>query len=332
MVSSSAFRPSRQPLCMVSRGVFVHTPPFVGSSKAVARLLETADRLARTNLPLVLHGESGTGKEVLAQRIHAKSHRADGPFVAVNCAAIPENLMESEFFGHVRGAFTGAERSHDGCFQRADGGTLFLDEIGDMSPALQAKLLRILEDGRVRPVGATEDRSIDVRVLCATHRDLQAAVREGRFRDDLYFRLAGMTFRLPPLRERPEDIRDLVQHLLGQLNAEFGTDKRASSTLLARLSGRPWPGNVRELFSYLRLLFHLVDGDLLDELPATSEPMTFQLARTERLVTAVVPMAEIENAAIRLALEECDGNRDEAARRLGISRSSIYERIRRAGA
>jgi two-component system response regulator HupR/HoxA len=294
-------------------------------------LLETADRLARTDIPLVLCGETGTGKEILARRIHARSHRAEGPFLAVNCAAIPEMLMESEFFGHVRGAFTGAERSHDGCLQRADGGTLFLDEIGDMSPALQAKLLRVLEDGHVRPVGASEDRSIDVRILCATHRDLEARVREGRFREDLYFRLDGATLRLPPLREHPEDIPELMQHFLRSLNAEFGTDKCASSMLLTRLAGHSWPGNVRELLGHVRLLFHLTDGHLLEELDSAHGSIPFRSTASDRLVTSVVPMAEIVQAAIRLALEECHGNREEAAYRLGISRSSIYMRIKRYG-
>jgi two-component system response regulator HupR/HoxA len=294
-------------------------------------LLETADRLARTDISLVLFGETGTGKEVLARRIHARSHRADGPLVAVNCAAIPETLMESEFFGHVRGAFTGAERSHSGCLQRADGGTLFLDEIGDMSPALQAKLLRVLEDGRVRPVGASEDCSIDVRVLCATHHDLEARVREGCFREDLYFRLAGAALRIPPLRERLEDVRELVKHFLERLNAEFGTDKRAPPSLLANLVSRSWPGNVRELLAHIRLLFHLTDGELLEEPPPVRHPATLHAGPPDHLVACVAPMSQIVKAAIQLALKECHGNREEAARRLGISRSSIYARIQRHG-
>lgn len=314
-------RPVRQP----------EAPPFVGSDPAVQSLLARADRLAPTPVPLMLLGESGSGKEVLARRIHARSSVSQGPFVAENCAAIPEALFESELFGHVRGAFTGADRDRDGLFQRADGGTLLLDEIGDAPLAVQAKLLRVLEQGCVRPVGGQRDVPVRVRVLSATHRDPAALVSSGRFREDLFHRLHGAALHLPALRERADDIEELARYFLAPLDFAHGTRSELSTAMLERWRRAPWPGNVRELRHRVQSCYHLCDGPVLDDAGLEAGPLVTRTREGESLVTRVATLNEIEHDALLLALRESNGNRDLAARRLGISRSSIYQRIRRHG-
>jgi DNA-binding NtrC family response regulator len=268
---------------------------------------------------------------VLVQHLHASSARANGPFVAENCSAIPESLAESLLFGHVRGSFTGADRDRIGLFAQADGGTLFLDEIGEMPLAMQARLLRVLEERRVRPVGGTKALAVDVRVVCATNRDLAALVRDGKFRADLYYRLAGVMLRIPALRERTGDVALLAAHFLDEQNSAHGTRKSFASGLLARMKTHPWPGNVRELRNCVAALYHLSGGDVIDgELPSVDLAQHTGGADA-RLVTRVAPLAEIEKEAIRLALNATGGDRREAARRLGISRSTLYVRIRDLG-
>ncbi|MFG0316841.1 MAG: sigma-54 interaction domain-containing protein [Planctomycetota bacterium JB042] len=306
-------------------------PRFVGRSASVRALLDEADRLARTDLPLLLTGESGTGKEVLARRIHAFGARAGRAFVAENVAAIPESLLEAELFGAVRGAYTGAERDRPGLFVRAEGGTLLLDEIGDLPLAAQAKLLRVLEEGRVRPVGASEERPVDVRIVCATHRDLPEMVRRGTFREDLYYRLRGATLRIPALRERPDDVTDLAASFLADLNRRHGTRKVFRRELLDVFRRHAWPGNARELRSEVTRLFHLSDTDVLDASDLALEPPDSSARTATGLVTAVRPMVEIEEAAMRLALEESAGHRDVAAKSLGISRAAFYAKLKRYG-
>ncbi|MFP5398342.1 MAG: sigma 54-interacting transcriptional regulator [Gammaproteobacteria bacterium] len=223
---------------------------IVTRSAAMRALLDEAEQVAATDAAVLIHGETGTGKELLAQAIHDASARRDGPFVAVNCGAIPEALLESELFGHVRGAFTGAQRDHPGLIRSAAGGTLFLDEVGDMPLALQVKLLRVLQERQVRPVGGTRALPVDVRIVSATHRDLDAARRDGSFRDDLYWRLAVVVFTLPPLRERREDIPALAQHFLAALARKYRKPLRGfAPDAMALLSRAPWPGNVRQLFN-----------------------------------------------------------------------------------
>ena len=324
MVATSTLRSS--PLHLVSRHPEAREHPFVGSSRAVVQLLDKVDRIARTELPVLITGESGTGKEVLAHRIHARSDRAAGPFVAENCAAIPEGLQESEFFGHVRGAFTGADRCADGALVRADGGTIMLDEIGDMPLALQAKLLRVLEDGRVRPVGGSSARVVDVRIVSATNQDLPTCVREGEFREDLLYRIRGANVHISPLRSRPTDVGELARYFLHELNLKFRAHKDFSPGTWSRLLEHPWPGNVRELRNRVTLLYQLCDGDDIrdDMVDFVSMPRW----RRPRLVTAVAPLAEIERDAIQLALAETRGDCKEAARRLGISRATVYARIK----
>jgi transcriptional regulator with PAS, ATPase and Fis domain len=306
-------------------------PPFVGSSPAIEALLQRADRLARTDVSLLISGESGTGKDVLARRIHARSGRAEGPFLAENCAAISEALFESELFGHARGAFTGADRSRIGLFQHASGGTLLLDEVGELPAALQAKLLRVLEDGRIRPVGTTSEVQVDVRIVSATNRDLAELVAEGRFREDLYYRLQGAQLEIPPLRERRGDVVELAVHFLERLNRDHGTLRTLAPDQLRRLAAHPWYGNARELRNVISLAYHSSEGDELEIEVALRHDGPRGRAPQVCLVTRLAPLTDIERDAISMALEQSGGNREMAARRLGISRSSIYERIRRHG-
>ena len=243
---------------------------IVGSSSAMKRLLEIADRVSRTDAGILITGESGTGKEVIARRIHVRSPKAEGPFVAVNCAAIPGELLESELFGHARGAFTGAVKDRLGRFRQAQGGTLFLDEIGEIPLPLQAKLLRALQEKVVDAVGGDAPISVDVRIVAATNKDLQSRIRAGSFREDLYYRLNVVEIHVPPLRERPEDIPALVLHFVGEL-AE-GRDLTVPPRVMEELMRRPWPGNVRELKNACERMVILCHGNevSLEDLPAPS--------------------------------------------------------------
>jgi transcriptional regulator with PAS, ATPase and Fis domain len=236
---------------------------IVGASAPVVRMLALVDRLAAADVPVLVRGETGSGKEGVARRLHSKSARAKGPFVAVDCGAIPATLIESELFGHVRGAFTGAERDRPGHFVSAHGGTLLLDEIGELPVDLQPKLLRVLQDGEVRPVGGSSSRKVDVRVVAATNRDLEKACREGRFRSDLYYRLAVVEVQVPSLRERLDDLPLLVDHFVRRISSEMGREPVAvEPDALAALARHRWPGNVRELENVLRRALALSNGPL----------------------------------------------------------------------
>ena len=229
------------------------THGMVGRAPGMVRLFELIDRVAPSDVPVLVQGETGAGKELVARALHAASRRAAGPFLAENCAAIAPTLLESELFGHVKGAFTDAGRDRDGAFVAADGGTLFLDEIGDMPLEMQAKILRVLQEGEVRPVGSNGTRKVDVRVVAASHRDLATMAADGTFRADLFYRLNVVTLALPPLRERAEDLPDLGAHLLARIAAETGEAPRILTLdALEALAARPWPGNVRELENLLR--------------------------------------------------------------------------------
>ncbi len=328
-----------QPLHLVPRNpLTTATPaphhPFVTPvvrDPAMKDLLRQAERIAPTHLAVLIQGESGVGKEVLAHYLHSHSHRAHNPLVAENCSAIPESLAESLLFGHVRGSFTGADRDRDGLFTQASGGTLFLDEIGDMPLALQSRLLRVLEERRVRPVGAQHTLPVDVRIVCATNCDLLELVRAGKFRSDLYYRLAGITLRMPALRERPSDITALAQHFLAQLNDDNRTQRDFSPGVLERMRAHAWPGNVRELRNCVAAMFHMSDGEEIDgDLPEQFEPNASAQADSP-LVTRLATLREVETETIQLALSRTQGNRREAARLLGVSRSTIYVRIRELG-
>ncbi len=296
---------------------------FVGRSPACLELLAQADRVARTGLPVALIGESGTGKEVLARRIHSASPRRAAPLLAVNCAALPESLLESEMFGASRGAYTGADRDRPGLLRLAHGGTLLLDEIGDMPLALQAKLLRVLQDGRVRPLGGRAETSVDVRVLAATHTDLGQLVGSGRFRADLYYRIAVIELRVPPLRERPEDVPLLAEHLLARLARAPGLPAgRPTPGALARLAAQPWPGNIRELERVLaRALLRSPSGAITES----------DLDLGPGLAPRVEVGVPLERSMIELALGEAGGVVSRAAAKIGWSRQKLQRRMAALG-
>lgn len=302
---------------------------LVGRSKGMRRVYELIDRVAPTTLPVIVCGASGTGKELVARAIHQCSPRAAGPFLTENCAAIPEGLLESTLFGHERGAFTGADTLRRGLFERADGGTLLLDEIGDMSPALQARLLRVLQDGRFRRVGGAEPVPVDVRVIGATHHDLPRLIAAGRFRQDLYFRLNGLTISLPALRDREDDLPLLVAHFLERECAAAGRAvPRLEPSVWRALLAHPWPGNVRELHAAVRRLLLMSDGPVVragdlgflegGEGTETGPPLGVRLRGA----------SAVSRDDVDRALRETGGNRAQAAARLGISRATLYRKLR----
>jgi two-component system response regulator AtoC len=300
---------------------------IVGRSKSMQPLFDLISRVAPTEASVLIQGESGTGKEVVAQRIHELSNRADKPMLPVNCGAIPDNLIESELFGHERGSFTGADRQHKGFFERADSGTLFLDEITEMPAQLQVKLLRVLETGLVHRVGSSTPIKTDVRVLAATNRDPLDAIRQGKLREDLYFRLAVFPVSLPPLRERSGDIELLAQHFLDNLNSTHGTDKRWEHGALEDLSKREWKGNVRELKNAVQRAFILADDELRAQdttphrqrvVPAASDALEIQVGSS---------IAHAERELIYATLQHVKGDKPAAAAILGISLKTLYNRL-----
>ena len=302
---------------------------IVGTSAAFAKLLETVARIARTDETTLILGETGAGKEVVAKLLHAQSPRSDAAFVVVDCAALHEELLQSEIFGHEKGAFTGAARRKHGLFEVAHAGTIFLDEIGDTSPDIQAKLLRVLETGRFRRLGGTEEIAVDVRIVAATNRNLRQAISRGHFREDLFYRLSTFTVEIPPLRERPEDIRALVDHFTRQFNARFSLSKRVGEAAMAALMRHSWPGNVRELIHVLEQAVALCDGDAveLDDLPAPlrAAPEAPAHAQTERIPT----LREVERRHVLSVLEKAGGNRAQAARLLGTSERNFYRLLKK---
>ena len=289
---------------------------IIGRSKAMRVVFDQIQAVAETETTVLLLGESGSGKELVARAIHAHSLRRDGPFVALNCAAIPDALLESELFGHERGAFTGADRKRRGLFVEAQGGTLFLDEIAEMPLALQVKLLRAIQDRSVRPVGGNEETRVDLRILSATNQDLPAFVRQNRFREDLYYRLAVIPIRVPSLRERTEDILPLAEHFRERAVASLGRnvagfDEEAAKWLLHHR----WPGNVRELENMVERAVALARGPVI-----TRNQLTTEFTPGERSEAGVRPtLAEVESDYIRRVLEETRGNKRDAAKILGIS-------------
>ena len=312
-------------------------PRIIGQSAAIKRLQVFVERVAPTQATVLLRGESGTGKELAAAMLHAMSSVAAGPFVAVNCAAIPEQLLESELFGHEKGAFTGAVTQHEGVFQRADGGTLFLDEIGEMSLSTQARMLRVLETRTFTKVGGTQEQSVKVRLIAATHRDLKAMVEDGTFRQDLLYRLSVIQTELAPLRDRGGDIEPLVQFFAASIGEAMGRRIEAiAPDALAVMQRYPWPGNVRELRNMVERALVLGDGGTLelDDLPpemmhAAPKPGTAPTP-TGPAVTAgtIRTLAELEAEAIAAALEATGGNKARAAALLGIDRTTLYRKLK----
>ncbi len=300
---------------------------IICQSSAMEELLEQARRIARSDVSVLIQSESGTGKELLARAIHDASHRAKGPFVPINCAAIPENLLESELFGHRKGAFTGADRNRTGLFETAHGGTLFLDEIGDMPLEFQAKLLRVLQEGEVRPVGATESIPVDVRIISATHADLETAIAAGSFREDLYYRLNVMMLEMPPLRERREDIPLLASHFLDQVR-QRNSDCLARSfapEAMEALMAAPWPGNIRQLLN------------VVEQTAALSVTPVISASLVERALRgktgSIMPLAQAHNEferdyLIRI-LRMTQGNVTRAAKLAGRNRTEFYKLLNR---
>jgi len=309
---------------------------FIAESAGMGVVAALADCAARSRVTVLLLGETGTGKEVVARAIHAASTRTERPFIAINCAALPDSLLESELFGHTRGAFTGAERDRRGAFEEAHTGTLFLDEVGETSGAFQAKLLRVLQERAVRPLGGTRSREVDVRVIAATHRDLQREVARGRFREDLFFRLHVFPIRIPPLRDRPEDVIALAQHFLALHGPGEGKPGcTLSAAARRRLLAHRWPGNVRELENgILRALVLAPRGAALGEehfdgLAAEPPPPELEAIESAGDEPLCDTLARVEAWLIRTALERNAGRRSETARRLGLTREGLYKKMKR---
>jgi DNA-binding NtrC family response regulator len=315
---------------LLERGL---TPPdlgadFVGETPEFRRLVALIDRVAPSDSTVLILGETGSGKEMVAKLLHARSARRKRPFVVVECAALQENLLQSELFGHERGAFTGADRAKPGLFEVAHGGTLFLDEIGEVSLATQVKLLRVLDSSTFRHVGGTNETRVDVRIIAATNRDMAGMVRQGLFREDLFYRLSTLTVRIPPLRERREDIALLARHFVALFNQRFGVRRAIGQDALAALARHDWPGNVRELLHAIEAAMVVCDGPEI--LPAHLTPAS--RARTGGTAAADMPtLRQTERQQIALALEASDGRRAQAAQLLGISERNLYRKLRAHG-
>jgi two-component system response regulator AtoC len=310
---------------------------LIGQTPEMLRLSELIARIAPTQVSVLIQGPSGAGKEIAARQIHRLSPRADRPFIALNCAAIPDTLLESELFGYEAGAFTGAIKPKKGLIEAAHTGTLFLDEISGMKPELQAKLLRVLEDRRVRRLGSTTDVPVDIRILSASNRDMLGAVRANTFREDLYYRLGVMVFTLPPLRERADDIPLFLAFFVQKMNREMGCHvEDISEEALALLKSYSWPGNIRELRNVIERALVLCDGSQigLEHLPAEisrlASPGPLPVADASAgSLSLKERVAQFESALIKRALEESGGNQTEAARKLGISRDELRYRLKR---
>jgi DNA-binding NtrC family response regulator len=305
-------------------------PTLIGKSAAICETLSFIEKVAPSASSVMIIGESGTGKEVAAALIHNLSTRRTGPYVAVNCAAIPETLMEAELFGHERGSFTGADRRYEGCFERANGGTLLLDEITEMRAELQAKLLRVLEDRRMRRLGGASEIPLDVRVLATTNRNPQRAIREGRLRDDLYYRLSVFSIELPPLRQRPEDIEPLVDHFIRILGGRYRHVRSADRSFLDPLKAYSWPGNARQLRNVIERALVVSSGPLLTvvDLPHELRPNKPGPAVMEVTIGGC-SLQDIEREMITRTIEFAGGNKTKAAEMLGISLRTLYNRLER---
>ena len=298
---------------------------LIGESEAMQKVFSAIDKAASTYATVLISGESGTGKELLARAIHYNSPRASSPFVPVNCGAIPEELLESELFGHIKGAFTGAAETRAGFFQTAEGGTIFLDEISETSLSMQVKLLRVLQDKEVCMVGSTRSRKVDVRILASTNKDLLSLVKKGAFRDDLFYRIHVITIELPPLRKRGDDILLLIQHFSAKFATEVGKGTPPfSDEALQILRNYHWPGNIRELENVIQRLVIMTDGDLI-EVPDLPSLMRFSTLRETGFHRT---LAEVEAEYIRNVLGSVNGNKTRAAEILGIDRKTLREKLK----
>jgi DNA-binding NtrC family response regulator len=301
---------------------------FIGQHPAVRELLHMLARVAETESTVLIRGESGVGKELVARAVHRRSPRSKQPFVVVDCASLHENLLQSELFGHEKGAYTGAIRLKHGLFEVADRGTIFLDEIGELTPPLQVKLLRVLETGVFRRVGGTADVRVDVRVVVATNRSLEVMMKEGTLREDLYYRLNVFSLQIPPLRERADDIPTLAEHFVRNSNVTQKRTARVSEAAMQVLLRYPWPGNVRELENVIERALILCDGGVIEPenlpLGVRLEPTFRSTGEDRRLVT----LEEVERRYVKRVLEECKGHRHKAASILGISERNLYRKLK----
>ncbi|MEX0745616.1 MAG: sigma-54 dependent transcriptional regulator [Phycisphaeraceae bacterium] len=307
---------------------------IIGNSQPMRQLITRMKQVGPSPIPVLITGESGTGKELVAQAIHNNSKRAKKQFVPLNCAGLSESILEDELFGHVRGAFTGADRDRDGRFEYAHGGTLFLDEVGDMPLAMQAKLLRVLESGEVVRLGANATRHVDVRLISATNHDLKELVKEAKFREDLYFRIAGAELHLPPLRERRDDIPLLVRHYLSTFSKDMDRDPpEVADDVMMTLMQAPWPGNVRQLMNAVQNMLVIVDGDRIEPRHLPPDVRGSEAPQIAGLLPdpSMLNLEQIEKQAIRNALRINHGNRETAAKMLGIGERTLYRKLKEYG-
>jgi len=305
---------------------------IIGKSEEIQKVFNLVDKVADTDSTILICGESGTGKELIAKAIHYRSSRANKPFVSINCSALPENLLESELFGHVKGSFTGAIRDKDGLFKVASGGTFFLDEVGETSPAIQVKLLRVLQEREIIPVGGTKPIKVDVRLIAATNADLEKAVKEERFRADLYYRLNVIPINIPPLRDRRDDIPLLVDHFLKLASEKMGRGKGITKQAMDLLINYDWPGNVRELENIIERAVILEEGDeiTVDSLP---DKIKNHINSSKKIVMqkAKMTLEELEKEYLISVLEETNWQKKKASSILGINASTLYRKIQRYG-
>ncbi len=350
-LASARIELEREPTLVTTPGGATPKPRgLVGESPAMQQIYRLISKVAPTHCTVLITGENGTGKELVAQAIHRASPRAHKPFVAANCSAFNDNLLESELFGHRRGSFTGASQDKRGLFEEADTGTFLLDEVGDMSPALQAKLLRVLQEGTFMPVGGTQTKKVDVRIIAATNRDLAAMVKKGSFREDLYYRLNVVALRTPALRERGSDLDVLIDHFIARLAEKHGLDKRLSPEARAALRMHSWPGNVRELQNETERVWVLSGDDPIIALEHLSRPLVqaylqrearssepsasapteaASAASEEEPLTKV--LERVERQTIERVLAKVSGNRSRAAQLLGISRRNLLRKLELLG-
>jgi transcriptional regulator with PAS, ATPase and Fis domain len=324
-------RPAEDDVSFLQTAIASHG--LIARSPAMLRIVHLVESLSRSDATVLITGESGTGKEVLARALHAHSPRSAGPLIAVNCAALPGELLESELFGHVRGAFTGAVKDRVGRFELANGGTIFLDEIGDMPVHLQAKLLRVIQERKFERVGDSVSRTVDARIIAATNSDLQEAIAHGRFREDLYYRLRVVPVRIPPLRERPEDIALIAPHLLAHIGGRMGRSLRLSPDTLEVLERYPWPGNVRELENTLEYAVTLCAGQTIQIEDLPPELLT-EMSKSRATHTATGPAVADGDPDKKMVVEALSANRwnrSLAAKALGISRSTLWRRMHELG-
>jgi DNA-binding NtrC family response regulator len=300
--------------------------PFLGTSPAISRLAEEARRLIASDSPILIQGETGSGKGVLAAWLHAASPRAPEPFVDLNCAGLSAEFLETELFGHEKGAFTGAAGAKPGLLEVAHRGTVFLDEIGDLSPQVQPKVLKVVEERRFRRLGDVRDRHVDVRLIAATHQDLQQLVREKRFRNDLYFRISTLPLRVPSLRERGEDIPLLAQHLLARIGRDLGRERELSGAAVQALQAHSWPGNIRELRNLLERAALLAEGRVL-----SPRDLRFEADSPADALPADLTLGQLERLHVERVLRQEGGHVERAARRLGVPRSTLYQKLKSLG-